>query len=287
MNGREADVSQALEIEAELNYLVDTSETPVFRQTKNATDLVSLGGTRRPRTVTIRNARPTAEEFSLDKQGFAFATQVTKVTDFNDDAQLSSIYTPEIERLVAEIAGASASVVFDHTRRSTRPSHREKYGSRDPVPAPHSDYDDASARQRMHDKFGDTAEERLRGRFAIVNVWRSMSGTIEQWPLTICDSRTIDEEYLISTQREAPIRPEPSFEYARPSATRHSAYDGNHRWYYFPRMTGDEVVLFKNYDTRDDGTARFALHSAFEDPTTPANPAPRETIETRAFAFYD
>ena len=274
-------------VSAALNYLVDTSETPVFRQTATAADIVSLSGVRKPRTVTIRNARPMAADLSLDVEGFAFAEQVTQVADFNDDAQLASIYTPEVEKLVAAIAGAREAVVFDHTRRSTDPSHRETYGSRDPVPAPHSDYDDSSAIQRMRDKFGDAADERLRGRFAIVNVWRSMSGLIEQWPLTVCDSRTIDDDYLISTRREAPIRPEPSFEYARPSATRHAAYDANHCWYYFPRMTPDEVLLFKNYDTLTDGTARFSLHSAFEDPDTPADPAPRETIETRAFVFYD
>ncbi|MDA0784767.1 MAG: CmcJ/NvfI family oxidoreductase [Proteobacteria bacterium] len=277
----------APEIMAALNYLVDTSETPVFTQTATAAGTVSLSGARQPRTVTIRNARPLAESLTLDIEGFAFAEQVTQVTDFNDDAQLASVYTPEIETLVARIAGAREAIVFDHTRRSTDASHREKYGSRDPVPAPHSDYDDSSARQRMRDKFGDAADERLRGRFAIVNVWRSMSGPIEQWPLTVCDSRTIDEDFLISTRREAPIRPEPSFEYARPSATRHAAYDANHRWYYFPRMTRDEVLLFKNYDTLTDGTARYALHSAFEDPNSPPVPAARETIETRVFVFYD
>jgi hypothetical protein len=277
----------AVEVTAALNYLVDTSETPVFRQTTTATDIVSVSGVRQPRTVTIRNARPMAKKLSLDVEGFGFVEQATQVTDFNDDAQLASVYTPEIENLVAAIAGAREAVVFDHTRRSTLASHREKYGSRDPVPAPHSDYDDASARQRMRDKFGDAADERLRGRFAIVNVWRSMSGLIEQWPLTVCDARTIDDDFLISTRREAPIRPEPSFEYARPSATRHAAYDANHRWYYFPRMAQNEVLLFKNYDTLTDGTAQFSLHSAFEDPNTPRDAAPRETIETRAFVFYD
>lgn len=281
------DVSGAAGVSAALNYLADTSETPVFRQTTTATDIVSVSGVRKPRTVMIRNARSSTADLSLDIEGFAFVEQVTKVTDFNDDAQLTSVYTPEMEKLVATIAGASEAVVFDHTRRSTEAAHREKYGSRDPVPAPHSDYDDSSARQRMRDKFGDAADERLRGRFAIVNVWRSMSGTIEQWPLTMCDWRTIDDDFLISTRREAPIRPEPSFEYARASATRHAAYDANHRWFYFPRMTRDEVLLFKNYDTLTDGTARYSLHSAFEDPNTPSDPAPRETIETRAFVFYD
>jgi hypothetical protein len=52
-------------------------------------------------------------------------------------------------------------------------------------------------------------------------------------------------------------------------------------------MARDEVLLFKNYDTLTDGTARYALHSAFEDPTAPPDPAPRESIESRAFVFYD
>ena len=287
MQGGSENATAITEIRAALNYLVDTSETPVFSQTATAADTVSLSGAREPRTVNIRNARSMAGDLSLDVQGFAFAEQATRVTDFNDDAQLASVYVPELEKLIAEAAGAREAVVFDHTRRSTDPSHREKYGSRDPVPAPHSDYDDISARQRMRDKFGAGADERLRGRFAIVNAWRSMSGPIEQWPLTVCDARTIDDDFLVSTRREAPIRPEPSFEYARPSATRHAAYDANHRWYYFPRMTRDEILLFKNYDTLNDGTARFALHSAFEDPATPPDPVPRETIETRAFVFYD
>ena len=155
MTDPEEEVPITAATRAALNYLKDTNETPVFRQTKTASDIVSLGGARQPRTVTIRDGRGSAAGFSLDIEGFAFATQVTKVTDFNDDQQLELIYTREIEKLIARVAGAREAVVFDHTRRSTEASHREKYGSRDPVPAPHSDYDDSSARQRMRDKFGE------------------------------------------------------------------------------------------------------------------------------------
>jgi hypothetical protein len=52
-------------------------------------------------------------------------------------------------------------------------------------------------------------------------------------------------------------------------------------------MARNEVVLLKNYDTLTDGTARYSLHSAIEDPTTPPDAAPRESIESRAFAFFD
>ena len=64
-------------------------------------------------------------------------------------------------------------------------------------------------------------------------------------------------------------------------------YNADHRWYYFPRMTREEAVLIKCYDSMKDGRARFSLHSAFDDPTSPQKPKPRESIETRTFAFFD
>ena len=287
MAGGAEGASMTPEIRAAINYLVYTGEAPVFNQAHSAAEKMQMQGTRVPQEMRILNARLLPNEFSLDVEGFAFVEQVTRVTDFNDDAQLASVYTAEIEALIAAVAGASEVVVFDHTRRSTELSHREAHASRDPVPAPHSDYTEGSAIQRMRDKFGDAAGERLKGRFAIVNTWRSMAGTIEQWPLTVCDARTVDDSLLYSTRREGPLRAEPSFEYDRPSETRHAAHDANHAWYYYPRMTRDEVLVFKNFDTLTDGTARYSLHSAFEDPNTPTDPVPRETIETRAFVFYD
>ncbi len=287
MNKQEQELAAPSEIEVPIFYLVDTGETPVFRQTDKASDSVTIAGTRVPHPMTIRNARLLPNEFSLDREGFAFAEHATAVTDFFDDAQLASVYTPELEVLIARLAGASEVKVFDHTRRSSDGAQREKRDWRDPVPLPHSDYTDRSVRQRMRDVYGYDAEDRLARRFAVVNAWRSMTGPVEQWPIAMCDARTIDDSLMHKIEREAPHRTEPSFEYSRSSETRHASYDANHRWFYFPQMTRDEVLLFKNYDTLRDGTARYALHSAFEDPTGPADPAPRESIESRAFVFYD
>lgn len=288
MNIRPEDLMTQPHVVAELNYLANLDQIPVFAQSSKVGESIRVNDNRAPRAVTITNARLMPDAFSLDMEGFTLAQHNTQVTDFNDDEQLDSIYAREIEALIAEAAGGTSAVVYDHTRRSTNLAHREAYASRDPVPAPHSDYTDASAFQRMRDKFGDAdAEERLKHRFSIVNAWRSMRGTLEQWPLTVCDARTIDEAALTQTRREAPVRPDPSFEYNRPSETRHAVFDPAHKWYWFPRMTADEVLLFKNYDTRTDGTARYALHSAFEDPDTLPDAPPRETIETRAFVFYD
>ena len=64
-------------------------------------------------------------------------------------------------------------------------------------------------------------------------------------------------------------------------------YNPDQRWYYFPRMMPDEIVLLKCFDSLTDGTARWTCHGAFNDPNTPAGAAPRESIEIRTLLFFD
>jgi hypothetical protein len=48
----------------------------------------------------------------------------------------------------------------------------------------------------------------------------------------------------------------------------------------------DEALLLKCFDSCEVGCTRFAAHSAFNDPTTPADALPRESIEVRALALF-
>jgi hypothetical protein len=51
-------------------------------------------------------------------------------------------------------------------------------------------------------------------------------------------------------------------------------------------METNEAVLIKCYDSAEDGRARFAAHSAFDDPASPADAPERESIEVRALVIY-
>jgi len=51
-------------------------------------------------------------------------------------------------------------------------------------------------------------------------------------------------------------------------------------------MTRDEALLIKTYDSATDGRVRFSAHAAIEDPTTPADTPPRESIEIRALVRF-
>ena len=63
-------------------------------------------------------------------------------------------------------------------------------------------------------------------------------------------------------------------------------HDSRHRWYYVSAMERHEALLLKCFDSARDGTARFAPHTAFQDPTAPADRLPRESIELRTIAFF-
>jgi hypothetical protein len=51
-------------------------------------------------------------------------------------------------------------------------------------------------------------------------------------------------------------------------------------------MRRNEVLFLKCFDSATDGRARYTAHTAFDDPMTPADAPPRESIETRTIAFF-
>ena len=51
-------------------------------------------------------------------------------------------------------------------------------------------------------------------------------------------------------------------------------------------MRSNEVLLYKAFDS-SLGKARFVPHTAFEDPSAPADRLIQESIELKAFVFFD
>ena len=65
----------------------------------------------------------------------------------------------------------------------------------------------------------------------------------------------------------------------------HIAFNAKQRWMYVPQMTREEAIVFKCYDSRKD-VARFTPHGSFDDPSTPPDAAPRESMEVRVLAIF-
>lgn len=265
-------------VDAPVNYLADLSIKPVTYNPPPGTGVPQRNGNYRFFTVRVRNARPYATELSLDRQAFILTPHATKMRDFYDEAELEAVYYAEVEALIKRETGASKVVVFDHTvRTGTRAVER---GLRAPVQSVHNDYTEKSGPQRVRDLLPpDEAEARLKRRFAEYNVWRNIShDPIETMPLGFVDAESIAPRDLAICD----------LVYAdRTGEIYQGVYNADHQWHYFPAMTREEAILIKCYDSEKDGRARFSLHSAFDDPTSPPNARPRESIEVRAFAFWD
>jgi hypothetical protein len=228
--------------------------------------------------LPICDGRPMQPELSLDRQGFALVRDRSAVRNFYDETEVRAVYYAEVERLVAQATGAAKVLVFDHTLRSAAVATRNADGVREPVRRVHNDYTLRSGPQRVRDLLEpEEAELRLRHRFAVINVWRPIKGPLLDAPLALCDARSIAPSDLVANDLVYPDRV---------GETYAVTYNPQHRWFYFPRMQADEAVLIKCYDSLDDGRARFTAHTAFDDPTTPADAPPRESIEVRTLVFF-
>jgi hypothetical protein len=263
-------------IDATLNYFVNDG-SKIFTEASGGGAADKRSGTIDPRHVVIHNGRQHGGEFTLERDGFRFVRHDTRVADFFDDAQVRRVYYPEMEKLVKAESGASRVVVFDHTLRTGDDAAREQLKIREVVPRVHNDYTEWSGPQRVRDLLPDEAEALLQRRFAIVQVWRPIRLPVESFPLAICDARSVSTDDFVISERRYPNRV---------GQTYAITYNPNHKWFWFPRMRRDEAIVFKVFDSLKDGRARWTAHTAFDDPTSPPNAKPRESIEIRTLAFF-
>ncbi len=240
--------------------------------------------------------------------------------DFFDHEQIVRHYYGQCCALVAQHTGGCA-YAFDHNIRSASGKQSQKRIAggqpvQEPIHLVHGDYTLTSAPKRLRDltrppSGNDTllsvlpagaslidpadAERALNGgRFAMINVWRSITDTpVPVHPLALCDARSVDPDDLVVFEIHYQDRiGENYFAKHRPA----------HRWYYYPKMTREEALLIKQWDSagtfaRSDGAlsdgsatsapCTFSFHSAFEDPASPPDAPDRWSIEVRCMIIYD
>ena len=263
-------------VEATLNYLADMAERPAYYlyEPPPGTPWRNTKGDRR--RVPIADARDLASAPTLDAAGFALARLETAL-DLYDAGAVRGGYYREVERLVQRVTGAARVLAFDHNVRSATVEGRNADGVQGPVRYAHNDYTERSAPQRVRDLLeSPEAEARLRHRFAVINVWKPIRGPVQGAPLAVCDARTIQPGDLVPTDLRYRDRTGEVYS---------MRYSPSHRWFYFSAMRADEAMLLKCFDS-DHGHARFTAHSAFDDPTSPPDAPPRESIEVRTLAFF-
>jgi len=266
-------------VTAELNYLAPTPGKPrtsAYDPPPGEPKSTNLPEAHR---VSIFDGRRIAESFSLDRQGFALVTYPTSVLNFYDEDEIRRVYYPAAEAFLRATLGADRVVLFDHTvrKRVAGAADIRGAGPRQPATRVHVDQTEASGPNRVREHCPDEADELLKGRVQVINLWRPIRGPVRDAPLAMCDGTTVENSDLVASDLIYPNRR---------GETYSVKYNPNHRWFYFPEMTADEALLLKCYDSLDDGRTRFGPHTSFADPTTPKDAASRESIELRALVFH-
>ena len=270
-------------VTAELQFLSESGGRPIYMASSPGRDAsFSVDRELKSYSVDIVNARtqldPGQKGFAgQSANGFDLINHRSGVSDFLDSDQIQDLYETEIEQLLKDVTGGSRVHIFDHTLRASDSSIRESKNLREPATLVHNDYTVKSGFNCLRENLEDEVENLLQQRFQIINIWRPLVDPVINFPLVLCDARSIDRADLVDAERRA----------------RHhtgeillAAYSSDQRWYYYPEMRPDEVLLFKTFDSINHGNEIASIHTSINIPGTPADSPPRESIESRAFVFY-
>lgn len=232
-----------------------------------------------PHTTLIHNARRFGE-LGLDRCGFDYVAHASAVAHWDealDRALVKAVVYPEVHATLRAATDAAEILVFDHTLRDSAIGAGQRT-LRPPVRRVLNDqtFHSAPLRVRRHLPTHEAAA-RLQRRFAIVSLWHTIDDGVAQWPLALCDGRTVEVADLIARDL-----PDSRFR----GETYVLAANPRHRWYWLPQQTPHEAVLFKLFDSADNGVPRLAPRSSFEDPASPLDAPVRRTIEVRSLLFW-
>ncbi|XP_037038162.1 uncharacterized protein LOC119075726 [Bradysia coprophila] len=228
--------------------------------------------------VTIQDIRGKESTFSVDSSGFVALENIPSklvYEDWENDDIIKKNYYPEIEKLLLDnLIGANRVFIFDHTIRRTTPlPNTSPADVRQPVMRAHIDQTGQATLNRVRYHLPEEADELLKGRVRIVNVWRPLKGPIRAFPLAMADSRTVGFNDLTAVEHRYPDRT------GWTVGVRHRPAQ---KWWYWSGMKEHERILLQCFDSH--GSQARVAHTAFEHPESLPEDG-RESIEVRALIF--
>ena len=232
-----------------------------------------------PHKVMIHNARPrhAAGDLDLDDSGFILVEHESQVTDFHDKQQVADIYFAEMRDLIlAETGAADAFGVEFYQVRSAEPEHFfDAYSL-----YMHCDFSPNGwtklARHFIRAAGSEVEYLDQEWDFALYNLWRPVGGPVERDPLVLIDASTVARSDILEY---SPIKGRDDGRAAVP------LYNPNQSLYYVPHMQLNEVLVFKQMDSRP-GRALVCPHTSFQDPTAKPDARVRESIDIRMVCVF-
>jgi hypothetical protein len=243
-----------------------------------------------PRSVEIGDARAlqategVSETEFFARHGFVLLPHTSAVRDW--DGEVGTVYLPEVERVVRErlLPGRRVEVqqvpnVLRRGRGTPVPFYADGVHSDGGIGADDYAHNIGAFAMEQAAMWWRTRYDRDDVLGLIwIDFWRptEMSGPLEHMPLALCDTASLDPADLVQTGMTG-IAPE-----GRESHHLSLRHNDAQRWYYYPKMTVDELLVFKLGEFWKDPTPpRNCFHSAFHDPASPPDAELRQSCEHR------
>lgn len=280
------------DLKVQLSHAVpDTKHRNVFMRTRTDKDDAMHMGSRVSIETTIHDGRSAC--LKLDKTSFElFRHPTTLATDdfyCHKDKVIGSYYG-EMKELFAKATGSPHVLVFHHQIRNIEKHvsgvSEEGISTSTPVQpyavdAIHTDSSSFHAEELFAQMVAAMPDECRSGRFMYINAWRNISDE----PIQDNHLAVLDESTLVKPDDYIPVSLHGvGYDVLQYNLSCRNAQQ--HKWYYFPKMAKDEVLVFKQWDSDPKLPGRVCFHTAFKDPTALPTASPRQSIETRAFVFF-
>lgn len=234
----------------------------------------------------VRNARLLDPEPTLATHGFQLVNSPCNL-DLMDNEVVKTEFYEYCRELVKEVTGCFEVRGGGHEYRN---GYGSESGERGIKPTPNGS--GGGYGMGIHSDMCAAVEDRFSKiiyddrHFQSFNIWRSVKKgeLIFNAPLAVCDMNSVDPKDIIFGDGTSTGNIEQYYKVV----DQRVVFSPDQRWYYFPYMSEDEVLIFKQYDTREEElNRRTVFHSAVIDPSTSPDAPMRYTIEVRMQAVYD
>jgi len=267
-------------------YATEKPYDVVF-DTSDISDVKRTNHTYSHRKVQVHDLRDIKPEKqpTLDINGFTWTKSASKLAyeDFGNDEIVRERYYPEVADMLRQQTGSRYAeiVILDHELRRREAVFPYQIGATtshaQPLTLPHVDFSPHGAQIRLDRALAKKRPELMHKPYEVLNVWRTIKGPNDDWPLLLLDWQSLDAEkdqvfndivYADEAGENVTLHPNP-----------------RHKWYYLSAQETEDVLVFRACGSADQDTIR-AFHVAAENPLTPPGQL-RESIDVRLVAFLE
>jgi len=278
--------------------------------------------------VVVHNARFAQQRATLAKDGFQLIADASKVKDWSQGGDAEGAWSKDMVDMVKSATGASRAMVLGQAlRRDGREkghagsAHVEQSAyceGRLPPPIEEA----CAGRHFAIYLVWVSTDSQSPVKTCPMGILHP--GSVQQGDLVLCQqyseqlSKKLIEQHLASQggstggdprrltgvpyatyraaaehlglNREADKKKaaDSSFPASQLNIVQRSAHARHHWWAYYPDMTANEVLVMKQYDTREPRAERQGVvHAAFNDPTAPAGSPPCRSVEIRVVCIFE